>query len=183
MKRSAARGFLGLVTLHNSVRRAMPYPYFLGCNYLILISSHIEDYTSHIHLVQKWCRRDFMTVLCLACAWLPLALACRHPTSHTLLGSVMTTLEHRKPDNSQTLSSALDFKFQLLFVFEFSNFKKYIGDIYCYILLLMTLHIELLEHIFTITLYNINMHIFYMNLFWMYPTYWQNLYIIIITIL
>ena len=89
----------------------------------------------------------------------------------------MTTLEHRKPGNSQTLSSALDFKFQLLFVFEFSNFKKYIGDIYCYILLLMTLHIELLEHIFTITLYNINMLIFYMNLFWMYPTYWQNLYI------
>ena len=89
----------------------------------------------------------------------------------------MTTLEHRKPGNSQTLSSALDFKFQLLFVFEFSNFKKYIGDIYCYILLLMTLHIELLEHIFTIISYNTNVYkFFHINLFWMHLAYWQNLY-------
>ena len=52
---------------------------------------------------------------------------------HALLGEVMTTHEHRKPGNSRTLSPVLDFKFQFLFVFKFSSFKKHMGDIDLYL--------------------------------------------------
>jgi hypothetical protein len=43
---------------------------------------------------------------------------------NALVASIITTLEYRKPGNSRTLSHVLAFKFQLLFVFEFSSFKK-----------------------------------------------------------
>jgi len=35
---------------HDSVQRTMPSPYSMRCNYLILISSRIGDYTTNIHV-------------------------------------------------------------------------------------------------------------------------------------
>ena len=71
---------------------------------------------------------QFMSTLCLAFAWLPLAPAGRRPTSRALL-SVTTTLEHRKPSNSWTLSNTACTRFlvSIAICFLIFNFQEIYG--------------------------------------------------------
>ena len=73
----------------------------------------------------------------------------RRPASPALLGSITTTLEH---------SRLHYFLVYIAIYFEFSSFKKYMGDID--LPLFITLHTELPEHIFTIILHETNMYSF-----------------------